>query len=287
MGENRQVRSKQKKHLRIDEIGPWSEIKLEIIQKYAKAYSIILSRRRLYHVYIDAFAGTGVNISRTTRQFVPGSPLNALNVEPHFQHHYFIDLDGQKANALRKIVGNRADVTIDEGDCNVFLQKKVFPNVRYEDYRRALCLLDPYGLHLHWDVIRAAGAMQSIEIFLNFPLMDMNRNALWRNPDGVDEVQLHRMNVFYGDDSWRDTIYRTNSNLFGWPEKVEDANAAIAKAFRKRLKTVAGFKYVPEPLPMRNKSGAILYYLFFASHKPVAQKIVKDIFGKYRNRGTS
>jgi glucose-6-phosphate 1-dehydrogenase len=36
---------------------------------------------------------------------------------------------------------------------------KVFPRVRYEDYRRALCFLDPYGLH-KWAVIEA-GEMHS------------------------------------------------------------------------------------------------------------------------------
>lgn len=49
----------------------------------------------------------------------------------------------------------------------------------------------------------------------------------------------------------------------------------------------AGFKYVPEPMPMRNSKGAIVYYLFFASHKPVAEGIVKDIFDKFRTRGIS
>lgn len=287
MGENKQVRGKQKRHLTIDEIGPWTEVKLEIIKEYAKPYTTILTKKSFFCVYIDAFAGAGVNISKATGDFIPGSPLNALLVKPPFRHHYWIDLDSQKADNLKKIVGDRPDVTIEEGDCNVFLKERVFPNVRYEDYRRALCFLDPYGLHLHWDVIEAAGEMKSIEIFLNFPVMDMNRNALWRNPERVDQIQLDRMNAFWGDDSWRNAIYRTNSNLFGWLEKVEDANAAIAKAFRKRLKTVAGFKHVPEPLPMRNKSGSTLYYLFFASHKPVAQKIVKDIFGKYCTEGTS
>jgi hypothetical protein len=44
----------------VDEIGPWSEIKLEVIRKYAKAYSTILSSQKsFYHVYIDAFAGLG------------------------------------------------------------------------------------------------------------------------------------------------------------------------------------------------------------------------------------
>jgi hypothetical protein len=35
---------------------------------------------------------------------------------------------------------------------------------------------------------------------------------------------------------------------------------------------------------MRNTKGVILYYLFFASQKPVAKKIVDAIFDKYRGR---
>jgi len=37
---------------------------------------------------------------------------------------------------------------------------------------------------------------------------------------------------------------------------------------------------------MRNSKGAIVYYLFFAAQKPVAEGIVRDIFNKYRQRGT-
>jgi hypothetical protein len=39
---------------------------------------------------------------------------------------------------------------------------------------------------------------------------------------------------------------------------------------------------VPEPLAMRNTNNAVVYYLFFASQKDVAQKIVQDIFARYR-----
>jgi three-Cys-motif partner protein len=62
-----------------DEIGYWSEIKLEIVRDYASAYSRILNSKNLPHVYIDAFAGAGQHISKNTGEFVPGSPLNALN----------------------------------------------------------------------------------------------------------------------------------------------------------------------------------------------------------------
>jgi len=99
-----------------DEIGYWSEIKLDIIREYAAAYTRILSSQsspKFYHIYIDAFAGAGTHISKST------------------------------------------------------------------------------------------GQMKSIEIFLNFPVADMNRNVLWRKPDEVSRSQIKRMNRFWGDGSWR------------------------------------------------------------------------------------
>lgn len=65
-----------------DEIGSWSEIKLEIVRKYAAAYSTIMAKQPSIkkHIYVDAFAGPGVHISRATGDFVLGSPLNALRM---------------------------------------------------------------------------------------------------------------------------------------------------------------------------------------------------------------
>jgi len=112
--------------------------------------------------------------------------------------------------------------------------------------------------------------------------MDINRNALWRNPDIVSQEQRARMNAFWGDESWRQVGYEQTEGLFGtMEEKV--SNDQFAEAFRDRLIKVAGFKRVPKPLPMRS-GNAIVYYLFFASQVDVAEKIVTDIFNKYRGR---
>jgi three-Cys-motif partner protein len=132
-------------------------------------------------------------------------------------------------------------------------------------------------------VILTAGQMKTFDIFLNFPVADINRNVLWRNVDRVDQVQIERLNSFWGDDSWKTVAYRTDGNLFGEPEK--QTNETIAEAFRDRLKKVAGFARVPKPMPMRNRKGAIVYYLFFASQKDTAEHIVRDIFNKYANYG--
>jgi three-Cys-motif partner protein len=275
-----------KKHLNFDEIGYWSEIKLDILKKYAHAYSTILSTQaepKLHHSYIDAFAGAGIHFSRSTHDMVLGSPLNALSIHPPFQKYYLIDLDSQKIRGLRQIIGKRPDVDLFTGDCNKVLLDKVFPNLRFEDYRRGLCILDPYGLHLDWKVIQKAGEMKTIDVFLNFPVADMNRNVLWRDPEGVSESDIQRMNTFWGDESWRVEAYSTSGNLFGIPEK--EKNEVIAEGFQKRLKNVAGFSCVPKPLPMRNSKGAIIYYLFFASQIDTGEKIVTNIFSKYRDFG--
>lgn len=276
--------------MKYDEIGYWSELKLDIIREYAAAYSRILNAQQnppLYHLYIDAFAGAGVHISKRTGDFIKGSPLNALLLNPPFREYHLIDLDKDKVDLLKTMAATYPgmNVRIHEGDCNEILLREAFPRARFDDYRRALCLLDPYGLHLNWDVLLTAGQMKSIEVFLNFPVADMNRNVLWKNPEKVDPEQAARMTVFWGDASWREVAYDTTSNLFGYEEKT--SNAEIAQAFRKRLKSVAGFKYVPEPVPMRNSKGAIVYYLFFASQKPAAESIVIGIFNKYRNRGVT
>jgi three-Cys-motif partner protein len=132
-------------------------------------------------------------------------------------------------------------------------------------------------------VIKAAGALETLEIFLNFPVMDINRNVLWHDHEKVDPVQRDRMTRFWGDESWHSAAYSGAGNLFGHPEKL--SNEEVAVAYRKRLKEVAGFKYVPEPIPMRNSNGAIVYYLFFAAQRPVAANIVTDIFKNYEHAG--
>lgn len=270
----------------ITEIGNWSEIKLQIVKEYAAAYSIILSKQPYFkHDYIDAFAGAGVHISKSTKELVLGSPLNALYVEPPFNHLYLVDLDGRKTEILSDLTREHENVRVYNGDANRILINEVFPRIKREEYRRALCLLDPYGLHLKWEVIAKAAEMGTIEIFLNFPTMDMNRNTLHKNFEMVNSKDNDRMTLFWGDDSWKQAAYSESpqATLFGDPQFDKQPNDVVAERFRSRLKEVAGFKFVPEPIPMRNSNGAILYYLYFAGQNETGNRIAKHILEKYRH----
>ena len=144
------------RHLKLDEIGEVSELKLDILKKYAGAYCTILKARDLHPIYIDGFAGAGVHIRKGTKELVPGSPLNALKVEPPFEKHHWIDLDETKVAALKRHTAGLEHVHIYGGDANEILLNEVFPKIKFENFERALCILDPYGLHLNWEVIETA-----------------------------------------------------------------------------------------------------------------------------------
>jgi three-Cys-motif partner protein len=270
---------------KFDELGKWSEVKLEIIEKYGSAYTRTFSNKKyLKKFYIDGFSGAGAHLSKRTKEQIEGSPARALRISPPFDEFYFIDIEADKTAQLEKLREGRKNVHIHTGDANPYL-KTLLPTIRYEDYKRALCLLDPYGLHLDWEVILLAGRSRAVDMFLNFPVMDINRNAIWRNPENVPQDGVARMTRFWGDETWKWSAYAESPQLglFNPPDLVKQSNETIAAAFRERLGTVAGFSFVPEPLPMRNSNNAVVYYLFFASSKPVAEKIIRDIFDKYRS----
>jgi three-Cys-motif partner protein len=226
--------------LKFDEIGYWSELKLQIVQEYGSAYTKAFSGagKGLKKYYIDAYSGPGVHISKSTKDRVEGSPSRALKIVPKFDHFYFIDIREDKTDYLEQLCGQRPDVSIYTEDSGPLLTEKILPSIQYEKFNRALCLLDPYGLHLDWQVMLQAGRSRAVDMFLNFPVMDMNRNAIWHNPEKVPQGGLARMTRFWGDESWRNAAYvaRPQQDLFLPTQFNKQSNDVIVAAFRERLK---------------------------------------------------
>ena len=91
---------------------------------------------------------------------VPGSPVNALNTDPPFREYHFIDLNPAKAEHLSSLAQGSGNVYVHDGDCNEILLA-LLDKMRWEDYRRGLCLLDPYNIDVAWDVVAKAGKLRS------------------------------------------------------------------------------------------------------------------------------
>lgn len=267
-----------------DEIGPWSEVKLDILRQYGGPYSRILKSNGFQHGYIDAFSGPGLHIRKGDKQEVQGSPLVALSIEPPFEEYHFIDLDGEKLQFLRERVGARSSVNFYAGDSNRILLHSILPRFSYEKRTRALCLLDPYKLTLDWKVVAHAGQSRAVEVFINFPVMHMNRNCKKENVGEILPGELAAMDSFWGDRSWHTSMFRNTGqmDMFGGTDFAKQENRDLVNAYCDRLRRVAGFGFVADPLPMRNSKEAVVYYLIFAGPNGTGWKIVQDIYRKYR-----
>jgi three-Cys-motif partner protein len=105
----------------------------------------------------------------------------------------------------------------------------------------------------------------------------------------VSQKQAARFTATWGDDSWRNIAYKQEQrSLLDEGGFIEEkaSNEAIVSAFQARLRDVAGFRYVPNPIPMKNASRATVYYLFFASPNATGKKIVEHIFKKHATRAS-
>jgi len=123
-------------------VGPWAAQKLNALEAYLRPYNIALqykpSRENPFErVYIDAFAGSPLSKirgsgepvepspflldtedSEAQEQFILGSPMRALQLEPGFHRHYFFDLDKSRADNLGEICASCEGATVEVGDCN-------------------------------------------------------------------------------------------------------------------------------------------------------------------------
>ncbi|MCM8781865.1 MAG: three-Cys-motif partner protein TcmP [Candidatus Omnitrophica bacterium] len=269
----------------MDEIGKWSEDKLKLLEKYLNAYTTIMKGQKWckngYH-YIDAFAGTGKPKAKDEERYIDGSPIVALKIKHPFKSYIFIEKENWRIAKLEKLKTEFADIDIKikQGDCNKIIIKEIVPAIRYENFNRGIIFLDPFGMDIEWPTVESITKTKALEIFLNFPVMAINRSVLRKNPYKLTEEEVERMNRFWGSTDWRTNIYKEVPNLFGIHiEKVPQTGKSLGSLFQKRLEQV--FPEVTFPLVMKNSKGAPLYCLIFAGHNPTGKKIAQDIFKSF------
>ncbi|MCB1060122.1 MAG: three-Cys-motif partner protein TcmP [Calditrichaeota bacterium] len=270
-----------------DVIGDWSENKLEIIEKYARPYSQIMTSKGFYHIYIDAFAGSGRHISRRSEKEVLGSPRIALATSPPFREYHFVEWNEKRAEGLRVLEQEHSNLKVYFGDCNNVLPREIFPLLARSGKQRALCILDPYALNYDWNLICAAAQTKKVDLILTFMMMDVQMNVLLKDPNTIKETQAKRLTRSWGDETWRKAAYEVHDeqlNMFGGSDRVKTGSLHFAKEYGRRLKEVAGFEYVSDPVEMLNSRKGTVYYLYFMSHASVALKIMKDIVTRLRKR---
>lgn len=278
-----------------DLIGRWSEEKLDLLAKYLRAYSVIMSEQkkkwlRSYY-YIDAFAGSVRPRAKEDEQrYINGSPLRALQTEPRFDAYWFVDVSPQRVERVQRLREEFPDRVIDvrQGNCNDVLCNEIAPQIPYSSRRRAFVFLDPYGLQVDWATVQELANTETCDIFINFSVMGVTR-LLPRDQNPRAET-IERLSKVMGSTDWITQIYQepevAQLPLFGNLEEPVISRDAIqaewlARLYAEQLGDL--FPHVSKPVLMRNSTNSVLYALFLASHNQTAVKITNEIFKNYDN----
>jgi len=260
-----------------EEIGAWTELKLEYIRKYLGAYSNILNLAGFKEYYfVDTFAGSGICRSKKTKKAVPGSPMIALSIQPSFTKYFFIELDHNKIMKLeemRKKYFPQKDIIITEGDCNIKIDS-ILNQIR--DDIPFVALLDPQAGDLYWETIHKISLKKKAEVLINFPLgMAIRRYMPLTKGKEVSENMEEKLNKIFGNDNNWKQIYLERKK--GTISPVVAREKYLDLYLNNLLST--GFQYYAVK-DIKNSLGNHIYYLIFGSKHIKGLEKMKDVIVK-------
>lgn len=240
------------------QVGDWTQDKLKFFTLYLRSY-LQATTRATERVFIDAFAGPGTNLVRSSKTTIDGSPLIALNAKAQngttFSRLFFIESDPALASELeeakaRRGHANRGEVVI--GDVNSEL-----PRVLASVSKRSptLVFLDTEDIEPRWSTLEAIASWR-VDLFINFPLgMGIKRN-----------LQSQKVTAYFGTEDWQDQL------------SSDPTDREFLNLYRDRLKAL-GFDYLSEDDRLiKTRANRPLYYLLLASKHSAARKIIDWVF---------
>lgn len=256
--------------------GPWTQIKLDLLNRYLTFFNTALQNqpsttKPFQRIYIDAFAGTGeceIKLAETTLCTIQGSAKIAATIQPPFNEVHLIDINKKHIAELQHIVPNATtQIKLHERDANAAL-KEIINNVNWKRSRGVL-FLDPYGMTVEWPTLELIAATKALDVWYLFPLSATYRQAANRL-DKVDDHKSKKLDSVLGTNTWREAFYAPSmqETLFD-SEKVTTRTAEpreIACFVQRRL-TGLFQGWVSQPIFLPDK-GAPMFALFFAVSNP-------------------
>lgn len=250
------------------EVGDWTRDKLKILHLYLPGY-LQAATAAAERVYIDAFAGPGLNFLREEGTCIDGSPLLALDARGAngtvFSRLFFIeqnDADAAELEALLKVRDphHRAEVIV--GDVNLKLPELLQQRVP----RRSptFVFLDTDGIDPRWSTLEAIAPWQ-IEFLINFPLgMSINRN-----------LASDKTLAYFGTEDYKPLLALPNRER------------ALLDFYKHRLKTL-GFEHTTDDNRLiKTRDNRRLYYLVLVSKVIAAIRIMNWVLRQPDAQGQS
>jgi len=247
--------------LYIPVVGQQSKDKHFFLNNYIGIFTTSMRRKWKLH-YVDLFAGAGMEKLKDSGQINWGSPLIAANTRFPFQRLHLCEKNRRKFDALEsRILEILPDSQVLCGDAN----EKVHAIVGEIENEGSLSLafLDPYGLDLAFETLRALATIRA-DLIIFFPdRLDVLRN--WKQyyyDDRESKLDRH----LGSDSNWRSVLDNAPPN-----KRVEH----LRSLYVQRLKEKLGYLHVEyERIPTH---GRPLYYLVFCSRSELGARFWRDI----------
>ncbi|MFN4296687.1 MAG: three-Cys-motif partner protein TcmP [Brevundimonas sp.] len=285
-----------------------TDLKLDAISKYLRAYTTALRPHFNRLWYIDAFAGTGHRTidhpsfsgnfweeSREAfREQRQGSARIALDATPRFDRLTFIDKKAGHVRALEELRTEYPDRLIDvvRGDCNDVLPLAI-ANERWRS-TRAVMFLDPYGLTVDWSTLESIQRTKAIDVWYLVNINGILRQAA-RRSSSIDGHKDRRLTRMFGTSDWITEWYDMKSPQGSFLDALEQPSyqriadeAAVELWVQQRLQKL--FVWVPKPLRLYMDRGRIHQFsLFFAlsNGSGPAVGLAQRLAGHVLNAGSS
>jgi len=278
--------------------GNWTEAKIEILVEYAQAYlSIMNIYAKKYNwklLYFDGFAGSGFIKKRKheNQEVIIGAAKRILEIDnPRaFDRYYFVEKGQDKVEELVENVVNKYPnkiINVANTDCNEKIQSMAtFLRSKKGKQYKVLAYIDPCGMQLNWDSLKALQELK-VDVWILVPT-GMGVNRLLTKNGEISNAWLDRLENFLGmtKDDILDHFYSKTTvlTLFGdeiITNKEERTVEKSANLYKSRLNEL--FKHVTNPYVLKNSSNSIMFHFFMASNNKSAVKIANEIITKYNN----
>ena len=268
--------------------GVSTDLKLALVEGYLRGFTQALKQQPWDLWYIDAFAGTGErtvqiagdegnlleDASEARIERLRGSARIALEVEPPFQRLIFIEKNSRHCAALRALLAEfpHRNAEVIEADANDAICDLV-QRTRWGGIR-AVMFLDPYGMHVAWETLRAIRSTKAIDVWYLVCLAGLFRQAPISAAD-LSPDKRAAITRTVGTTDWEAELYQPPlvQDMFLDASLTTPAVAtrqpgvdAIESYFYKRLRTL--FPAVVGPRRLRNNRNVPMFSLFFVISNP-------------------
>lgn len=254
-------------------VGGWTRDKLALLAYYLPAFAKLCTDKVGGWYYLDGFAANGAN---RTQEFplAKGTALLGLSQSPPPTKALLIERNHDDVETLRaRSVAFRTEALILEGDANELIPKEL----AFFDLPRlpGFCVLDPEGLELDWETIRACATHRRrgtpYELLVYFSTPGAARTGGVQATGYVEKAEA-RLARLFGNDAWRDVADLQDEGALAPGE----AGKRYLALYESQLRNL-GYKTVLSR-PSLRQDGVLVYHMVFASANEAGASIMASAF---------